>query len=92
MCHSVYKDLETTKARFGVHKAMIVSGNPSVTVSDAARAELLRRYGGTYMDLDALTLRPLPNTTNWLGRITDDVITNAVMSFTPGHQLLQVRR
>lgn len=32
----------------------------SAFVSDVVRSELLRRYGGTYLDLDFITLHPLP--------------------------------
>ncbi|KAK3866279.1 hypothetical protein Pcinc_028185 [Petrolisthes cinctipes] len=32
----------------------------SAFVSDVVRTELLRRYGGIYLDLDFITLRPLP--------------------------------
>ncbi|XP_071521135.1 lactosylceramide 4-alpha-galactosyltransferase-like isoform X2 [Panulirus ornatus] len=65
------------------------TGHMVTIVGDAARVELLRRYGGTYLDLDALTLRPLPNTTNWLARVTDHLVGNGVLSFTSGHPLLQ---
>lgn len=67
------------------------TGRTSAEVSDAVRAELLRRYGGTYIDLDAITLRPLPTTMNWLGRIDSKLVTAAVSRFAPGHPLLQVR-
>ncbi|KAK3879521.1 hypothetical protein Pcinc_015930 [Petrolisthes cinctipes] len=39
---------------------MINTERASTFVSDAVRTELLRRYGGTYLDLDFITLRPLP--------------------------------
>ncbi|XP_050718342.1 alpha-1,4-N-acetylglucosaminyltransferase-like [Eriocheir sinensis] len=58
-------------------------------VSDAARLELLRRFGGTYLDLDSLTLRPLPAHDNYLARLLGDVISNAVLSFQPRHELVQ---
>ncbi|XP_068221412.1 uncharacterized protein [Palaemon carinicauda] len=63
----------------------------SAFISDAARSEILRKYGGTYMDLDALTLRPLPNRTNYLGRLDAQRITGAIMSLIKGHPLSQVR-
>ncbi|XP_047498517.1 uncharacterized protein LOC125045356 [Penaeus chinensis] len=68
---------------------MYSEGRTSAEVSDAVRAELLRRYGGTYIDLDAITLQPLPNTTNWLGRIDSNLVTAAVSRFAPGNPLLQ---
>ncbi|XP_042873606.1 alpha-1,4-N-acetylglucosaminyltransferase-like [Penaeus japonicus] len=58
-------------------------------VSDAARAEVLRRFGGTYVDLDAIILRRFPDASNWLGRLDQRMITNAVLSFRKGHPLLQ---
>ncbi|XP_064095178.1 lactosylceramide 4-alpha-galactosyltransferase-like [Macrobrachium nipponense] len=68
---------------------MLSEGRTAAVVNDVARAELLRRYGGTYVDLDALTLRPLPNATNWLTRVDDYLVTSAVSSFTSRHPLLQ---
>ncbi|XP_050717965.1 alpha-1,4-N-acetylglucosaminyltransferase-like [Eriocheir sinensis] len=63
--------------------------NVAVMVSDAARLELLRRFGGTYLDLDSLTLRPLPAHDNYLARLSDRLISNGVMSFQPAHPLIQ---
>ncbi len=38
-------------------------------LSDVVRFLLLQKYGGTYLDLDALILRPLPeNVPNFVGR------------------------
>nr|XP_027232510.1 alpha-1,4-N-acetylglucosaminyltransferase-like [Penaeus vannamei] len=59
------------------------------TVSDAVRAELLRQFGGTYVDLDAITLRPFPKSTNWLTRVDRRLVTAAVSSFQKMHPLLQ---
>ncbi|KAK3856579.1 hypothetical protein Pcinc_037108 [Petrolisthes cinctipes] len=64
-------------------------GNVATVVSDAARLELLRQYGGTYLDLDAITLRPLPTDANFLSRISDSLIANAILSFSPRHKLMQ---
>ncbi|XP_042222230.1 alpha-1,4-N-acetylglucosaminyltransferase-like [Homarus americanus] len=69
---------------------MMNENRMSTVVSDAARVELLRRYGGTYLDLDALTLRPLPNTTNYLARIHDRLVSNAIISVTSGHPLMKM--
>ncbi|XP_064104073.1 alpha-1,4-N-acetylglucosaminyltransferase-like [Macrobrachium nipponense] len=60
-----------------------------IFISDACRTEILRKYGGTYLDLDALTLRPLPNRTNYLGRLNSQSINNAVLSLVKGHPLSQ---
>ncbi|XP_069941733.1 lactosylceramide 4-alpha-galactosyltransferase-like [Cherax quadricarinatus] len=65
-------------------------GRASAVVSDAVRVELLRRYGGTYLDLDLITLRPLPSSNNWLAREHINLLNGAVMSFTPQHQFLQM--
>ncbi|KAK8392154.1 hypothetical protein O3P69_017631 [Scylla paramamosain] len=65
--------------------------NKAVMMSDAARLELLRRYGGTYLDLDTITLAPLPSTYAYVARLSDRLISNGVMSFPPGHVLLQAR-
>ncbi|XP_066937239.1 lactosylceramide 4-alpha-galactosyltransferase-like [Macrobrachium rosenbergii] len=62
----------------------------SVFMSDASRAEILRKYGGTYMDMDFLTLRPLPNRTNYLGRIDSETVNGAIMSLVKGHPLRQI--
>ncbi|XP_037789456.1 alpha-1,4-N-acetylglucosaminyltransferase-like [Penaeus monodon] len=61
----------------------------SATVSDAVRAEILRQFGGTYVDLDAITLRPFPDSTNWLTRVDHRLVTAAVSSFQRLHPLLQ---
>ncbi|KAK7067478.1 hypothetical protein SK128_022732, partial [Halocaridina rubra] len=68
-----------------------VSGFASSFVSDAARIAMLRQYGGTYLDLDAITLRPLPTMMNFVGRGDDILITNSVMSFEKGHIVIDVR-
>ncbi|XP_042885349.1 lactosylceramide 4-alpha-galactosyltransferase-like [Penaeus japonicus] len=57
----------------------------SIFVSDSARVELLRRFGGTYLDLDVLVLRPLPAHTNYIGRVDPNQLNGAVMSFRPHH-------
>nr|XP_053651128.1 alpha-1,4-N-acetylglucosaminyltransferase-like [Cherax quadricarinatus] len=60
-----------------------------VFVSDAARVELLRRYGGTYLDLDIWTLRPLPDFQPYLGWQTAESVNNDVLSFSPRHHFIQ---
>ncbi|XP_037792532.1 lactosylceramide 4-alpha-galactosyltransferase-like [Penaeus monodon] len=57
----------------------------SIFVSDSARVELLRRFGGTYLDLDVLVLRPLPTHTDFIGRVDPKQLNGAVMSFRPHH-------
>ncbi|XP_064104055.1 lactosylceramide 4-alpha-galactosyltransferase-like [Macrobrachium nipponense] len=70
---------------------LINEEHQSAFMSDASRAEILRKYGGTYMDMDALTLRPLPNRTNYLGRIDNETITGAIISIVKGgHHLSQI--
>ncbi|XP_066937272.1 alpha-1,4-N-acetylglucosaminyltransferase-like [Macrobrachium rosenbergii] len=69
---------------------LINEEHQSAFISDASRAEILRKYGGTYMDLDALTLRPLPNRTNYLGRVDSQRITGAIMSLVKGHPLSHI--
>ncbi|KAK8383718.1 hypothetical protein O3P69_015873 [Scylla paramamosain] len=60
-------------------------------VSDAGRAELLRVYGGTYLDLDAITLRALPPVTSrpWMVRVDSDWVTIAVTGFPKRHPFMQ---
>ncbi|XP_045593068.2 alpha-1,4-N-acetylglucosaminyltransferase-like [Procambarus clarkii] len=58
-------------------------------VSDAARVEVLRRHGGTYLDLDSITLRALPSSTNWVARIHTNLVGNGIMSFSSEHPFLQ---
>ncbi|XP_069164091.1 alpha-1,4-N-acetylglucosaminyltransferase-like [Procambarus clarkii] len=68
---------------------LYIEERSSIFVSDAARVELLRRYGGTYLDLDALTLRPLPDLEPYVGRVSSTHAGNGVMSFPPRHPLIQ---
>ncbi|XP_037792379.1 alpha-1,4-N-acetylglucosaminyltransferase-like [Penaeus monodon] len=60
------------------------------TVSDAVRSELLRRMGGVFLDLDVITLRPLPARANWVGRLDHNQVSTAVANFTKNHRLLQM--
>ncbi|XP_047471333.1 alpha-1,4-N-acetylglucosaminyltransferase-like [Penaeus chinensis] len=62
----------------------------STFVSDSTRIELLKRYGGTYLDLDIITLRPLPSYSNWLGWHAPMQINNAAMNLVKGHPSLQM--
>ncbi|XP_047476266.1 lactosylceramide 4-alpha-galactosyltransferase-like [Penaeus chinensis] len=68
---------------------LIVERKAGMMLSDASRSEILRRFGGTYTDLDAIALRPLPNGTNWLAEFYDGRVTAALSSFLPGHNLFQ---
>ncbi|XP_042888948.1 uncharacterized protein LOC122264216 [Penaeus japonicus] len=68
---------------------LVVEERASVVLSDALRSELLRRYGGTYIDLDAIALRPLPSGTNWIADFYEKRVNAALSSFLPGHQLFQ---
>ncbi|XP_042892332.1 alpha-1,4-N-acetylglucosaminyltransferase-like [Penaeus japonicus] len=68
---------------------MFSEGRTFAEVSDAVRAEMLRRFGGTFVDLDAITLRSLPSSNNWLGRLDSALVNTAISSFVPGHPVLQ---
>ncbi|KAK7076169.1 hypothetical protein SK128_010091 [Halocaridina rubra] len=68
---------------------MLSEARVPAVVNDASRAMLLKLYGGTYIDLDAITLRPLPNGTNWLSRVDDLLINSAVANFRARHPFLQ---
>lgn len=68
---------------------LFVEKRAGMALSDASRSEILRRYGGTYTDLDAIALRPLPNGTNWLAEFYGGRVTAALSSFLPGHSLFQ---
>ncbi|XP_063610507.1 lactosylceramide 4-alpha-galactosyltransferase-like, partial [Penaeus indicus] len=57
----------------------------NIFVSDSARVELLRRFGGIYLDLDVLVLRPMPTHTDFIGRVDPKQLNGAVMSFRPHH-------
>lgn len=61
--------------------------------SDWFRYELLYERGGWWMDTDVLCLSPtLPNTDFFLARKKGHRINNAVMAFTPGHELMAAAR
>ncbi|XP_042877485.1 alpha-1,4-N-acetylglucosaminyltransferase-like [Penaeus japonicus] len=68
---------------------MLSEDRAPATVSDAVRAEMLRHFGGTYVDLDAITLRAFPRSPNWLGRVDQRLVTAAVSSFQRDHPLLK---
>ncbi|KAK7082430.1 hypothetical protein SK128_015749 [Halocaridina rubra] len=61
-------------------------------VSDAARVVLLWSYGGTYIDLDVITLKPFPEIPNFLGRMDEKQINLAISNFTKGHMLIDMLR
>ncbi|KAK7071571.1 hypothetical protein SK128_018525 [Halocaridina rubra] len=68
---------------------MLSGDRTPAVLNDAVRTELLHRYGGTYVDLDAIILKSLPNITNWMARVDDRLITSAVSRFRPGHPMLK---
>ncbi|XP_063610289.1 alpha-1,4-N-acetylglucosaminyltransferase-like [Penaeus indicus] len=78
---------------FVLHQLYCISILPALSstfVSDSSRIELLKRYGGTYLDLDMITLRPLPTFSNWLGWHASMQINNAAMNLVKGHPSLQM--
>ncbi|KAK7071290.1 hypothetical protein SK128_001184, partial [Halocaridina rubra] len=59
-----------------------------IFMSDAVRLAILWKFGGTYIDMDAITLRPLPSAKNFAGRLSVDQINLAIASFSKQHTLL----
>ncbi|XP_054273513.1 lactosylceramide 4-alpha-galactosyltransferase-like [Macrosteles quadrilineatus] len=74
-------------------KLLETSDYPVEHTSDLVRLTLLWRFGGTYCDLDVITIRSLNKLkTNWAGMQDAEVIANGVLNFEPegvGHQILQ---
>ncbi|XP_068222768.1 lactosylceramide 4-alpha-galactosyltransferase isoform X3 [Palaemon carinicauda] len=61
----------------------------SIFISDAARWVLLQKYGGIYLDMDALSLRTLPKISDYIGRLDEQQINGAVVALTKNHLLSQ---
>ena len=57
-------------------------------LSDLLRYLILYNFGGTYLDLDALVIKPLPNLTNFLGRESYEYLNSAVLRFQKHHPIL----
>ena len=60
-------------------------------LSDIIRYLILYNFGGTYLDLDALIIKPLPNLTNFLGResLQVEYLAAGVLRFQKGHPILE---
>ena len=59
-------------------------------LSDLVRYLILYNFGGTYLDLDALIIKPLPNLTNFLGResLQVEYLAAGVLRFQKHHPIL----
>ena len=55
-------------------------------LSDILRVFIMRKFGGIYLDLDALIIKPLPPAPNFVGRINENVA-NGVLKFQKNHPL-----
>ena len=66
------------------------SHHPLTHHSDAVRVGLLWKYGGVYVDLDCVVLRPLHCLNNTVGLVDYQAnwVENGVMSFEPAHPFL----
>ncbi|CAL4137240.1 unnamed protein product, partial [Meganyctiphanes norvegica] len=60
---------------------------PSSHFSDALRWLCLLQFGGTYMDMDVVVMRPLPDAPNYLGLESHLWASAGVVRFTRGHPL-----
>ncbi|KAK4302441.1 hypothetical protein Pmani_025463 [Petrolisthes manimaculis] len=58
-----------------------------VTLSDIVRLMVVCESGGMYLDLDLLTLAPLPSSQAWLGRERWDQVSNGAFRLPKGHWL-----
>ncbi|XP_075227809.1 lactosylceramide 4-alpha-galactosyltransferase-like [Lycorma delicatula] len=66
------------------NKAFEESSYPLEHISDAMRLLILWKYGGTYLDLDVITMRSLTSLkSNFAGVQDDETIANGVLNFEP---------
>ena len=56
-------------------------------LSDILRVLILKTFGGIYLDLDALIIKPLPPAPNFAGRQTDKSVACGLMKFQKNHPL-----
>ena len=56
-------------------------------LSDILRVLILRQFGGIYLDLDALIIKPLPPAPNFAGRQTDKSVASGLIKFQKNHPL-----
>ncbi|CAL4082196.1 unnamed protein product [Meganyctiphanes norvegica] len=88
--HLVYVDLEDMFIGSVLEKVYL-SGSwydiPDLTVlnvSDMLRVLLVHKYGGIYLDLDIIDIKPLDDLNNFVGS-QGDLIANGVFGFKKGH-------
>jgi len=60
----------------------------SFVTSDVLRVALLNKYGGTYLDSDAVSIRALPDAPNFIVIERSDSIANGLLRFQPGHPVI----
>ena len=56
-------------------------------LSDILRVLILRKFGGIYLDLDVLIIKPLPPAPNFVGFVNDENVATAVLKFQKNHPL-----
>ena len=56
-------------------------------LSDILRVLIVKKFGGIYLDLDALILKPLPPAPNFVGRENDDYVAGGLIKFQKNHPL-----
>ena len=56
-------------------------------LSDILRVLVLRQFGGIYLDLDALIIKPLPPAPNFVGVVKDGKVANGLLKFQKNHPL-----
>ncbi|XP_054272740.1 lactosylceramide 4-alpha-galactosyltransferase-like [Macrosteles quadrilineatus] len=95
--HMVYLDMEEFFLRTNVEELYFggrfeESRHPIEHVSDVVRLLTLWKYGGTYMDIDVVSIRPLDGLgSNYAGWQDERTIASGVLNFDPagfGHQIL----
>ncbi|XP_064120791.1 lactosylceramide 4-alpha-galactosyltransferase-like [Macrobrachium nipponense] len=62
---------------------------PKSHFNDILRWLILERYGGIYLDLDALVLRSLSSLPNSAGLESDKWVAAGVLKFSPGHDVIR---
>ncbi|XP_064468960.1 lactosylceramide 4-alpha-galactosyltransferase-like [Ornithodoros turicata] len=64
------------------------SSHSVVHLSDALRLALVYKFGGAYMDIDIVNLKPLNGLRNCISRSQEDMVSNAFLFFDRGHPFL----
>lgn len=76
-----------------LHGRLNHSAFPVEHTSDLVRLAVLYKYGGTYLDTDIISMRPLDDLGNdYIGAEEDFSLANGIMNFSPtkvGHQFLE---